>query len=307
MALLIVGGFLPALTGTTNAAAGDITVTVCLTDSGGSRIVPGTTYDKIGSTAYFDSANNLDGNNCKYQVFPAGTTNVEIWTTYNHTTSAHITQDISTNPNFDFHTNLLTLQLATCAATGLAGGHARFGSGAIYTTAWFPDISTATNASGDVAAQVFPGTYSFDMQYHATSQQKLSVVVPDVNTSLLWQTTNVTIVYPGSVSYGGATGDSTWFKQTSASASMELLPGTYKFHFRDLADGTLGFTEDLTFSGCSFTYGETANVPLNVDDCKKGGWKTLVDSSGNSFKNQGDCVSFVATGGKNLAAGGNPN
>jgi choice-of-anchor C domain-containing protein len=37
--------------------------------------------------------------------------------------------------------------------------------------------------------------------------------------------------------------------------------------------------------------------------CKKGGWKTLTDSAGHHFKNQGDCVSFYASGGKNLAAG----
>ena len=34
-------------------------------------------------------------------------------------------------------------------------------------------------------------------------------------------------------------------------------------------------------------------------DCMKGGWQSY-----GVFKNQGDCVSFVATGGKNLAAGG---
>ena len=32
-------------------------------------------------------------------------------------------------------------------------------------------------------------------------------------------------------------------------------------------------------------------------DCKKGGWTSF----GNGFKNQGDCVSFVATGGRNEA------
>lgn len=39
--------------------------------------------------------------------------------------------------------------------------------------------------------------------------------------------------------------------------------------------------------------------PTNKDQCKNNGWKTY----GNMFKNQGDCVSFVATGGKNLPAG----
>jgi hypothetical protein len=43
-----------------------------------------------------------------------------------------------------------------------------------------------------------------------------------------------------------------------------------------------------------------ANVlPLTADDCKKGGWMDF-----GVFKNQGDCVSFVATGGKNPPADG---
>ena len=43
-------------------------------------------------------------------------------------------------------------------------------------------------------------------------------------------------------------------------------------------------------------------VATDKDQCKKGGWETLVDSEGNSFKNQGDCVSYVATKGKNLGS-----
>ena len=35
--------------------------------------------------------------------------------------------------------------------------------------------------------------------------------------------------------------------------------------------------------------------------CKNGGWKTMVDKYGTSFRNQGDCVSYYATGEKNLA------
>jgi choice-of-anchor C domain-containing protein len=39
------------------------------------------------------------------------------------------------------------------------------------------------------------------------------------------------------------------------------------------------------------------SLPTNKDQCKKGGWEFF-----GVFKNQGDCVSFVATGGKNLPA-----
>ncbi|HEY7584618.1 MAG TPA: hypothetical protein VIB78_13490 [Acidimicrobiia bacterium] len=39
----------------------------------------------------------------------------------------------------------------------------------------------------------------------------------------------------------------------------------------------------------------------DADDCKQGGWQ---DFSG-VFKNQGDCVSYVVTGGRNLPSGPN--
>ncbi|HYL79962.1 MAG TPA: hypothetical protein VEU07_04065 [Candidatus Acidoferrum sp.] len=42
-------------------------------------------------------------------------------------------------------------------------------------------------------------------------------------------------------------------------------------------------------------------IPTSTDQCKHGGWQGLTDSNGTLFKNQGDCVSFVATGGTNLA------
>ena len=43
---------------------------------------------------------------------------------------------------------------------------------------------------------------------------------------------------------------------------------------------------------------DTQALPTSKEQCKKGGWRTY-----GVFKNQGDCVSFVATGGKNPPAG----
>ncbi len=40
-------------------------------------------------------------------------------------------------------------------------------------------------------------------------------------------------------------------------------------------------------------------LPTNADQCKKGGWMNY----GTTFRNQGDCVSFVATRGKNQPKG----
>ena len=37
--------------------------------------------------------------------------------------------------------------------------------------------------------------------------------------------------------------------------------------------------------------------------CKNGGWRTMVDSRGHHFKNQGDCVSYFASKGRNSGSG----
>lgn len=42
-------------------------------------------------------------------------------------------------------------------------------------------------------------------------------------------------------------------------------------------------------------------TPSTKDDCKDGGWQQLSDGSGTPFKNEGDCVSYVATQGSNTA------
>ncbi len=39
-------------------------------------------------------------------------------------------------------------------------------------------------------------------------------------------------------------------------------------------------------------------VPTTKEQCMNNGWRTLVDRDGNSFRNQGQCVAFVASGGK---------
>jgi hypothetical protein len=47
-------------------------------------------------------------------------------------------------------------------------------------------------------------------------------------------------------------------------------------------------------TGGNLVVTDTEPVPTSTGQCKKGGWRSF-----GVFKNQGDCVSFVATGGKN--------
>lgn len=61
-------------------------------------------------------------------------------------------------------------------------------------------------------------------------------------------------------------------------------------------------SESVAIYSCT-TPAPVAVVPTDKKQCMNNGWKSYVDNSGTHFKNQGDCVSFVATKGKNTAAG----
>jgi hypothetical protein len=53
----------------------------------------------------------------------------------------------------------------------------------------------------------------------------------------------------------------------------------------------------VSVNGAKTTFDLERDLPLptNKDQCKSGGWQNY----GSTFRNQGDCVSYVATGGKN--------
>jgi hypothetical protein len=57
-------------------------------------------------------------------------------------------------------------------------------------------------------------------------------------------------------------------------------------------DGALWFTESNANK-----IGRLAAIPASKNECKNSGWKNFP-----GFKNQGQCVSYVATGGKNPPA-----
>jgi hypothetical protein len=67
--------------------------------------------------------------------------------------------------------------------------------------------------------------------------------------------------------------------------------------------GLAGYLDNVVVNAASdvTTYDfEPATTPVNKDECKKDGWKTF---NSPEFKNQGQCVSYVASHGKSM---GNP-
>src|SRR6185312_11098032 len=101
---------------------------------------------------------------------------------------------------------------------------------------------------------------------------------------------------------GGTTGLYSHDTTGSDLTTMVWTPETYSF---------LATSASTTITFQSTTVGPygpalddvvvSETVPTK-DECKNGGWQSMIDNAGNSFKNQGDCVSYFATKGKNLGA-----
>lgn len=107
----------------------------------------------------------------------------------------------------------------------------------------------------------------------------------------------------GTIIYGGA----------CTSTTTAAVPGDNSIVFSELAFGTysdctitvvdsLGNVSDpLLVSSFTITQiTQPSTEPTDKEQCKNNGWREFVNPS---FKNQGDCVSFVATKGKNPPSG----
>ncbi|HSL76689.1 MAG TPA: choice-of-anchor C family protein [Candidatus Limnocylindrales bacterium] len=101
---------------------------------------------------------------------------------------------------------------------------------------------------------------------------------------------------------GGTTGLYTHDTTGTDLTTMAWTSKTYTF-LATSANTTLTFTSTTAgaFGPAIDAVAVTEDVAVK-DDCKNGGWESMLDTSGNGFKNQGDCVSFFATKGKNLGA-----
>ena len=77
------------------------------------------------------------------------------------------------------------------------------------------------------------------------------------------------------------------------SASFSTTNGTHTITFQGV--DTAGTDNSAFIDAVSLT--STPTVPSNTAACKQGGWQSLRTASDSTFKNQGDCVSYVASGG----------
>ncbi len=98
---------------------------------------------------------------------------------------------------------------------------------------------------------------------------------------------------PASYTYDVTGNDLTNMNWTAETFTFLATSASTTLSFVSTTAGAFGPALD------NVTISET--VPTKAD-CKNGGWQTMIDNAANSFKNQGDCVSYFATGGGNLGA-----
>jgi hypothetical protein len=160
----------------------------------------------------------------------------------------------------------------------------------------------------DVALEAgFSHVLSFDLYYVNQAGVFATSSTLDFNGALNHKY-RVDVLRAGADPFSVAAGDvlATVF-QTRAGDSLTLAPTRVTFDLSPFAGTTvrLRFAEvdnQLFFEASvdNVTIQSVRLLPASKDQCKKGGWKTF----GSAFKNQGDCVSFVATKGRNVPAGG---
>ena len=225
-------------------------------DSEGNPIVGATGRGGYATPTVWHVPGSTNSNGLLLDLRNGKQTNLSYEAKVNNTTAIEGPKNPTLDSYYLFQTDKLVLNFQTCGGQGIPGATVRYGNNSNYSTWWFPN--GPTDANGKIVGQVFPGTYSFEMQYKATADSKISVEIPSGGDSIIWNSVNVNLTSGSSISYGGPAGVSTWFTQPS----MNLLPGTYKFKF--LSTGTV---MDLTLSGCNFTKSE---VIVDVLDCANG-------------------------------------
>jgi choice-of-anchor C domain-containing protein len=164
---------------------------------------------------------------------------------------------------------------------------------------WIGTYWTASNGSKSIDLNGFDtGAIS---QILATTIGNTYVVTFDLSGNPVGLPTTKTL---NLVATGGPTTGYTFdtLAAGNTQTDMKWAPQTYSF-FATSSSTVLTFTSTVAGEfGPALDNVVVTEVAATKNDCKDGGWVSMLDTQGNSFKNQGDCVSFFATKGKNLGS-----
>jgi len=235
----------------------------------------GTLMD-TGSAQYYAGGWRTIGNTS------GGTVSVELMAgtysfnmTYAFTTEQK-TQNIASDPVVLFQTRAVVLSLKNSAGAPLDTGSAQY-----YAGGW---RNIGNTAGGQISTELMAGTYSFNMTYAFTTEQKTQNIAADA--AVMFQTRAVVLrlinsngapIDTGSAQYYSS-GWRTVGNTSSGEASVELMAGTYSFSM------TYAFTQQQKTQNIAtdrFVIFQTGRVQSATNTCTgyyAGGWRAFVNS-----------------------------
>jgi len=105
----------------------------------------------------------------------------------------------------------------------------------------------------------------------------------------------VKIYIDGALEITGTTWEDYYRYDPEQAGNGNVVPTTQKLLFREGgAPFPLNLGNGFLVDGVTLSSSSPVGPPTSKDQCKNGGWQTFDNPT---FNNQGDCVSFVATGG----------
>ena len=114
----------------------------------------------------------------------------------------------------------------------------------------------------------------------------------DVANGLFWSTRTVTCSNGTIVGTPG--GPATYTLSAVESACPDAVVAAYGVNVGSNNPAYDVETDLFDFAGTVYDFEPSVGPPTSKDDCKDGGWQTF---NNPTFKNLGDCVSYVASGG----------
>lgn len=156
---------------------------------------------------------------------------------------------------------------------------------------------TATGAASGPYAGTYTETLTFDYASNALVDGTATFTITTADTTI----TGTEQVTDGEVF---CLADDGFTSKFDATYSATISGPSGAFHDEGTWGGFVENQPDRGIAGFGGSFvstlpnGPTPLLPTSKDQCKNGGWQSF-----GSFENQGDCVSFVASGGRNEPAG----
>ncbi len=267
-----------------------------------------------------DCGDNNPKTYCFTYVPPSGIEAAVFWF-FRVSGAANATNDYMATTTYRFIVDtagpILSFTSTTATQLPTISGDSSFGSAVVNVTFSNASLSRtyqtiAVNGLWSLTLQpgdeLQPGTYSvvaigIDQYNNIGAPIVTSISVPDTISPVLAElapiasTTNPTPSYSftssefANLAYNGGCTSATLTAATGTNtiAFNALAPGDYPFCIITPTDGAGNIGTALAITPFTILP-PTSNSPTDKDQCKNGGWKTFTNPS---FKNQGDCVSFV--------------